>query len=368
VKESPTSYGRSQVRGSREHGSGPNHLGDNVHPDNELQRNRPVELEEDEDALTARVPDGLAGRRLDQVLAALFPDYSRSRLQQWVRAGQVTVDGRARRPRDPVRGGEWIELGAQVEEPPALAPEAIPLDIVHEDADLLVLSKPAGLVVHPAAGNWQGTLANALLHHDRALGGLPRVGLVHRLDKDTSGLLVVARNLTAHKRLVEQLQARTVTREYDAVVVGELTGGGSVTQPIGRHPVDRKRMAVTERGRPAVTHYRLAERFPAHCWLKVRLETGRTHQIRVHMAYLHHPLVGDPVYGGRLRLPPRASPHLVEVLSGFRRQALHASRLALVHPRTGATMEWQASLPSDMAQLIRALREDASTAPQRNGD
>lgn len=309
--------------------------------------------------LEAQVPEAAAGRRLDQVLAELFPDYSRSRLQQWVKEGNCLVDGRRLRPRDKVLGGEHIALSVVLEADTSFEPEPIPLDIVYEDDALLVINKPAGLVVHPAAGNWQGTLLNALLHHFPPIDKVPRAGIVHRLDKATTGLLVVAKTVEAQTALVEQLQARSFTREYDAVVNGVLTGGGTVDAPIGRHPVDRKRMAVVRNGKPAVTHYRLAERFRAHTHIKVQLETGRTHQIRVHMAHQHYPLVGDPVYGGRLRIPPACSDALQQMLRRFGRQALHASRLGLVHPVSGDYMEWTVPLPEDMQRLLEVLRADA---------
>ncbi|MCW8958798.1 MAG: 23S rRNA pseudouridine(1911/1915/1917) synthase RluD, partial [Gammaproteobacteria bacterium] len=247
--------------------------------------------EQAERHLQAEVPETQAGRRLDQVLAELFPDYSRSRLQQWVKEGDVTVDGNTMRPRDKLLGGEQIALTVRLEPDTTFEPEPIELDIVYEDEAILIINKPAGLVVHPAAGNWQGTLLNALLHHHPGIATVPRAGIVHRLDKSTTGLLVVAKTIEAQTALVEQLQARSFTREYDAVVNGVLTGGGTVTAPIGRHPVDRKRMAVVRNGKPAVTHYRLAERFRAHTHIKVQLETGRTHQIRVHMAHQRYPLV-----------------------------------------------------------------------------
>lgn len=309
--------------------------------------------------LRVAVPPTAAGRRLDQVLAELFPEYSRSRLQQWVREGRARVDGRIVRPKEKLQGIETIELEPVVEPEERWRPEAIPLDIRYEDEQLIVLNKPAGLVVHPAAGNREGTLLNALLHHAPELNTVPRAGIVHRLDKETSGLLVVARTLQAQTALVAQLQARTVTREYDAVVVGVMTGGGTVDAPIGRHPVDRKRMAVVPNGKPAVTHYRVVERFRGHTYVKVRLETGRTHQIRVHMAHIHHPLVGDPVYGGRLKLPKGGSDAMREVLKGFRRQALHAGRLGLVHPQTGEPVAWEAEPPGDMTHLLAVLRADA---------
>lgn len=316
--------------------------------------------QENSRVLKARVPESLAGRRLDQILAEIFPDFSRSRLQQWVKEGAVLVDGKPLRPRDKLYGGEEIVLQVKLEVETAFEPEPIPLDIVYEDDAILVINKPAGLVVHPAAGNWQGTLLNALLHHVPQLIHVPRAGIVHRLDKNTTGLLVVAKTLESQTALVEQLQARSFTREYDAVVNGVLTGGGTVDAAMARHPVDRKRMAVVSSGgKPAVTHYRVEERFRAHTHLKIRLETGRTHQIRVHMAHLRYPLVGDPVYGGRLRLPPASGELLQETLRRFPRQALHASRLGLRHPQTGEYMEWQAELPEDMQRLIGVLREDA---------
>jgi len=301
----------------------------------------------------------MAGYRLDQALAELVPDYSRSRLQQWIKAGGVTVDDRVPKTRERVHGGETVLIAAEITAETASLPEAIPLDVIYEDAALLVINKPAGLVVHPAAGNPAGTLLNALLHHDAALAHLPRAGIVHRLDKETSGLLVVARSLTAHKKLVAALQARQVRREYLAVVNTVLTAGGTVDAPIGRHPVDRKRMAVVGGGKEAVTHYRVMERFRAHTLLQLQLETGRTHQIRVHMAHLRCPVTGDPVYGGRLQIPRGAGEALASALRGFRRQALHAWRLELAHPDSAAPMAWEAPLPADMARLIDILRADA---------
>jgi 23S rRNA pseudouridine1911/1915/1917 synthase len=308
------------------------------------------------------IPESMRGRRLDQALAGLVPEYSRSRLQQWIRAGQVRLDDRIPEVRQRVHGGETVRIDAGLEEQTPGGPEDIPLDLVYQDAELLVINKPAGLVVHPAAGNPAGTLLNALLHFDAALSRLPRAGIVHRLDKQTSGLMVVARTLTAHKRLVEALQGRRVRREYLTVVQGVLTAGGTVNAPIGRHPVDRKRMAVVPSGKEAITHYRVVERYRAHTLLRVRLETGRTHQIRVHMAHAHCPVVGDPVYGGRPRLPRGAGAPLKEALQHFRRQALHAERLELVHPVSGEPLAWQAPLPADMAALIEVLRADAREA------
>ncbi|MCW8908379.1 MAG: 23S rRNA pseudouridine(1911/1915/1917) synthase RluD [Sedimenticola sp.] len=312
--------------------------------------------------LSARVGDELAGKRLDQALAQLFPDYSRSRLQQWVKEGRVTVDGASCRPRDKVLGGERVSLEAHLEEQVECRPQPIELSIVYEDEAVIVIDKPAGLVVHPAAGNPDGTLQNALLHHDPGLIQLPRAGIIHRLDKETTGLLVIARSPVAHKRLVEQLQARAFEREYLALVWGVMTAGGSVDEPIGRHPTQRTRMAVNYSGKEAVTHYRVLERFRAHTSLRVKLETGRTHQIRVHMAHIRHPLVGDPVYGGRLRQPAGASEALREQLRSFRRQALHARRLGLSHPLSDEWMEWESPLPDDIQTLLQVLREDMASA------
>lgn len=308
---------------------------------------------------TAIVPFAVAGRRLDVVLAELFPEFSRSRLSAWLQAGAIQVDGGGARPRDPVRGGEVITLTVPQTPQTHARGEAIPLRILYEDAHLLVLDKPAGLVVHPGAGNPTGTLMNALLHHDPALELLPRAGIVHRLDKDTSGVMVVARTLEAQTALVAQLSAREVHRQYLAVVVGALVSGGTADAAIERHPRDRLKMAVREDGKPAVTHYRLRERFRAHTALECRLETGRTHQIRVHMAHLKHPVLGDPLYAGPLRLPKGASESLVEVLRGFRRQALHAEVLEFAHPIGGAPVRCESPLPEDMRQLLDLLREDA---------
>jgi len=312
----------------------------------------------------ATVPLSAAGRRFDQALAEMFPDYSRSRLTAWIKGGAVTLDGAKAPPRQLLRGGEKVQLEAELETEVELAPEAIALDIVHEDDYLLVLNKPAGLVVHPGAGNSAGTVLNALLHHDPALAQLPRGGIVHRLDKDTSGLMVVAKTLAAHTGLVDMLSRHDVERQYEAIVLGTLVAGGTVDAPIGRHMGDRLRQAVRdeEDGKRAVTHYRLRERFRAHSLIQCSLETGRTHQIRVHMAHINHPLVGDPLYGGGLKLPKGATPELVAVLRGFRRQALHAERLAFEHPVTGEPMSFSAERPADQQALIDALRADTAQA------
>lgn len=310
--------------------------------------------------LAATIPEALAGQRLDQALAQLFNEYSRARLQQWIKEDCVRVDGHRPRPRDRVVGGEQVEVCARLEAQGEWRPEAIPLDIVFSDEHLLVVNKPAGLVVHPAAGNRDGTLVNALLHYDPELASVPRAGVVHRLDKDTSGLLIIARTLGSHKALIEMMQRRQIQRHYRAVVQGVMTAGNTIDAPIGRHPAQRTRMAVVPNGRHAVTHYRVLERFRAHSHVQVQLETGRTHQIRVHMAYIHYPLVGDRVYGGRLRIPPGCSAALTEQLHSFSRQALHAAHLQLEHPVTGQAMSWQAPLPADMQQLLEVLRADAT--------
>ena len=322
-------------------------------------------MSDDSETLISHVPMEAAGRRFDQVLAELFSDYSRSRLQQWIKEGAATLDGVAARPRDKVAGGEEVALTVRLEQDERCEAQPMELDIVYADDSILVINKPAGLVVHPAAGNRDGTLQNGLLHFDPSLATVPRAGIVHRLDKETTGLMVVARTLQAQKDLVEQLQERTVKRQYEAIALGEFSGGGKIDAPIGRHPVDRKRMAVLREGaagaKPAVTHYRVTERFRGHTWLSVSLETGRTHQIRVHLSHMKHPLVGDPVYGGRLKLPAGCTEELKGVLRGFKRQALHAARLRLIHPRSGEAMEWEAPLPADMVALIEALRADAES-------
>ncbi len=306
----------------------------------------------------AQVPEALSGKRLDQALAALFPDFSRSRLKAWIKAGRVTVDGLERRPRDPVLGGEQVWLRAEPETRVEAGPEPIPLSVIFEDDTLLVIDKPAGLVVHPGAGNPGGTLQNALLHRRPELATLPRAGIVHRLDKDTSGLMVVAASEPAHAALVRAMEAREIRREYEAVCVGVMTAGGTVDAPVGRHPVDRLRMAVRDTGKPARTHYRVMDRYRGHTRVLCRLETGRTHQIRVHMAHIRYPLVGDALYGGRLAIPRGATPELADTLRRFRRQALHARRLALAHPATGAEMSWESPLPADFAGLVAALETD----------
>jgi len=308
--------------------------------------------------LTAKVPEELAGMRLDQCLAEVFPDYSRSKLQTWIKSGRVRVNGISLKAKDKLDGGEEIELDAEAEAVLECEAEDIPLDIVYEDEAILIINKPAGLVVHPAVGNWHGTLVNALLHHDPNLNALPRAGIVHRLDKETSGLLMVAKNLQAHNSLTAQLQERSITREYLALVKGWMTAGGTIDEPIGRHPVDRKRNAVRDDGKHAVTHYRLEQHFKRHTLVRVKLETGRTHQIRVHMAHIHYPLMGDQVYGGRFQMPADCSDKLEQVLRNFKRQALHAVKLGLEHPHSGEYCEWEQPVPEDMQQLLDALAEN----------
>lgn len=310
--------------------------------------------------LSVKICPTQMGARLDAVIAQSFPQYSRSRLQGWLKQGKVKLDGEVIvKPRHIVLGGELVEVEVVHEDATQVCAQPIALDIVYEDEALLVINKPAGLVVHPGAGNPDGTVMNALLYHYPSIREVPRAGIVHRLDKDTSGLMVVAKTLQAQTHLVDQLQRHDVERVYDAIVVGNMIAGGTVDKPIGRHLTDRKRMAVrVAGGKPAVSHYRVAEKFRAHTHVKVSLETGRTHQIRVHMAYLGFPLLGDPVYGQRLRIPRQMMPEFVEILRNFKRQALHAGVLSLTHPVSGKIMKWKASIPDDMGLLIDILRDD----------
>ncbi|MHC9086941.1 23S rRNA pseudouridine(1911/1915/1917) synthase RluD [Luteimonas sp. RIT-PG2_3] len=317
---------------------------------------------------TATVPDSAAGRRFDAVLAELFPEFSRARLSGWIKSGDVLLDGKEVRPREPVRGGEAVSLNIILDMQTEAVPQDIPLQVLYEDSEVFVIDKPAGLVVHPGAGNPDGTLVNALLYRDASLAALPRAGIVHRLDKDTSGVMVVARTVQAQTALVSQLSSREVHRQYLAVVVGALVSGGTADAPIDRHPRDRLRMAVREDGRDAVTHYRLRERFRAHTALECRLETGRTHQIRVHMSHLKHPILGDPLYGGPVKLPKGADETVVQTLRQFRRQALHAETLEFVHPASGETIRCTAPLPEDMQRLLKVLRDDARQHVDTDGD
>jgi 23S rRNA pseudouridine1911/1915/1917 synthase len=307
-----------------------------------------------------RLPAQAAGLRFDQALARALPQYSRARLQAWIESGAVQVDGRPLRAKDKVLGGEQVRIEARLATHTVAAAEAIPLSVTFQDRTLLIINKPPGLVVHPGAGNARHTLQNALLALDPQLALLPRAGLVHRLDKDTSGLLVVARTPEAHAALIAAMAARKIGREYLAVCTGAMTAGGTVEEPIGRHRTQRTRMAVRADGRPAVTRYRLAKRFRAHTLVRVELETGRTHQIRVHLAHIGFPVVGDPLYAGRRRVPAGCTPALAAVLRAFPRQALHAARLKLTHPVTGREHAWEAPLPEDMQRLLSALEADGS--------
>ena len=310
--------------------------------------------------LNATVADSQLGHRLDQALAELFPDYSRSRIKEWILDNRVQVNDKIiNKPKEKMLGGEKIEVDALIEEDVRWEPQNIPLNIVYEDDDILVINKPRDLVVHPGAGNPDGTVLNALLYRYPEIVNVPRAGIVHRLDKDTTGLMVVAKTVPAQTHLVEALQRREITREYEAVATGRMTAGGLVNEPISRHPTKRTHMAVHPMGKPAVTHYRVMEHFRAHTRLRLRLETGRTHQIRVHMAHIHHPLIGDQLYGGRPRPLKGASEEFRETLRRFDRQALHATMLRLYHPITGIEMEWHAPLPDDMVELIRVLKVDA---------
>ena len=309
---------------------------------------------------TDTVPESCLGKRFDQTLAEMFPEYSRSRIKEWILAGHVTLNGAILKiPREKMFGGEEVEISTEVEADIRFEPQDIPLNIVYEDDDILVINKPAGFVVHPGAGNPDGTVLNALLHYCPQLDVVPRAGIVHRLDKDTTGLMVVAKTIAAQTNLVDALQEREITREYEALANGLMTAGGVVDEPIGRHPTKRTHMAVNLFGRPSVTHYRVMEKFRLHTRLRLRLETGRTHQIRVHMSHITHPLIGDPNYGGRPRPPKNATEDLRDILRCFKRQALHAAMLSLFHPITGEEMTWHAPIPDDMVQLTNILREDS---------
>jgi 23S rRNA pseudouridine1911/1915/1917 synthase len=302
------------------------------------------------------VPASLAKKRLDQAVAELCPQYSRSQLQKWIKSGDIRLNGEIATAKTKVWEGDSIKVDAVPQEQVEYEPEAISLNIIHEDESLLVINKPANLVVHPAAGNWSGTLVNALLHHDENLRNLPRAGIVHRLDKDTTGLMVVAKTLESHQSLVAQLQERSVKREYLALVHGHVIAGSTIEGNIGRHPVDRKKMAVVDGGKHAVTHYRIEEKLPNHTLLRVNLETGRTHQIRVHLSWRNMPIIGDKTYGGRLRIPAGITEEVKQAINRFPRQALHATQLGLLHPETGEMCQWQAKIPADMQNLLEILR------------
>lgn len=304
------------------------------------------------------IPQALAGWRLDKVLVELLPAYSRARLQKWIDDGYVRVNAQIWRGKDKVRGGEHLEVMATLAEETTWVAQDLPLTVLYEDADILVINKSAGWVVHPGAGNAENTLVNALLHHAPELAQLPRAGIIHRLDKDTSGILVVARSLTAQTALIVQQQAREFLREYQAIVTGHLVAGGIIDAPIARHPTQRTQMAVVDGGKTAITHYRIIQRFRGYTHIRVQLETGRTHQIRVHFAYKRYPLLGDPVYGGRLYLPPESSDVFKETLRTFARQALHAEKLGFKHPCTGEWMQWHTPVPADMEKVLTALTVD----------
>lgn len=307
---------------------------------------------------TLNIPEEHAGERLDQALAKLIPAFSRTQIQEWLEQGAILIDGQTAKGKLRVKGGESVAVNAEPKPMPTWEAQPIPLDIVFEDDDLIVVNKPVGLVVHPGSGNASRTLLNALLHRYPAANTLPRAGIVHRLDKDTSGLLVVAKTASAFKSLTHQLKKRTISREYQAIVYGHLISGGTVDAPIERHHIQRKKMAVSESGKEAITHYRVAEKYRAHSRLKLQLETGRTHQIRVHMAHIRHPIVGDPTYGGRVQLAKATTPELTQALRHFKRQALHAFALGLEHPATGEWMRWEIDLPADMKALIELMRDD----------
>ena len=311
-----------------------------------------------DDTMTAQVPEALHGARLDAAAASLFPAFSRSRLADWIKSGRLQRNHSAAKPRDKVAVADHITLTPEYDDRVEWAPEALPLDLLYEDDHVIVLNKPAGLVVHPAAGHHSGTLVNRLLAHAPEMASLPRGGIVHRLDKDTSGVMLAAKSTLAHKSLVAQLAERTVSRNYSAVCRGTFSGGGTIDAPIGRHPTSRIKMAVVPDGKPAVTHYRIAGRFGAHTHLDVSLESGRTHQIRVHLAWRKHPLIGDPVYGGRAMRPAGASDRLLSALQEFPRQALHARELAFLHPESDESLQFSAPIPDDLAELLGCLAEE----------
>lgn len=309
------------------------------------------------ETLTIIIPERMTGDRLDVALSEMLPDYSRSKITAWIKSGDALINNKAFKPKDKVNGSQVVMLSLNKKQNNDWSAENIALNIVFEDEDIIIINKPFGLVTHPGAGNWNGTLANALLYYDPKLSKLDRAGIVHRLDKNTSGLMVIARNEKSQKYLVEQLQSHSVVREYSAIVYGHMISGGSVNDPIGRDPKDRIKQAVSSNGKDATTHYRVIDRFKSHTHVKAILETGRTHQIRVHLSHIGYPLLGDPMYGGRVRFPKKASEILKESLLGFKRQALHSKKLTLNHPSTGELMSWKAPLPDDMLELLDILNE-----------
>ena len=309
------------------------------------------------ETLTIIIPERMTGDRLDVALSEMLPDYSRSKITAWIKSGDALINNKAFKPKDKVNGSQMVMLSLNKKQNNDWSAENIAINIIFEDEDIIIINKPFGLVTHPGAGNWDGTLANALLYYDPELSKLDRAGIVHRLDKNTSGLMVIARNEKSQKYLVEQLQSHSVVREYSAIVYGHMISGGSVNDPIGRDPKDRIKQAVSSNGKDATTHYRVIDRFKSHTHVKAILETGRTHQIRVHLSHIGYPLLGDPMYGGRVRFPKKASEILKESLLGFKRQALHSKKLTLNHPSTGELMSWKAPLSDDMLELLDILNE-----------
>ena len=310
-----------------------------------------------EEIIKVILPERLNGERIDSSLAEMLPHFSRSKITSSIKSGLALINENLFKPKDKVIGNEVVTISLSQKEPTSWAPEDIPLDIVYEDDDIIVINKPFGLVTHPGAGNWNGTLANALLNYDSNLSKLDRAGIVHRLDKNTSGLMVISKNAKSQKFLVEQLQSHSVEREYSAIVYGHMISGGSINEPIGRDPKDRVKQAILTNGKESKTHYRAIDRFMSHTHVKAILETGRTHQIRVHLSHIGHPLIGDPMYGGRVRFPKKASLELKDELLNFQRQALHSKKLTLTHPTTGQSMSWKVDLPADMQQLLSALNK-----------
>jgi 23S rRNA pseudouridine1911/1915/1917 synthase len=309
------------------------------------------------EVLKITIPNRMTGERLDSSLSEMLPDYSRSKITAWIKSGDALIDGKSFKPKDKAIGAEIVCLTLNQKQNNDWSAEKIPLNVVYEDEDIIVINKQFGLVTHPGAGNWSGTLANALLYYDPVLSTLDRAGIVHRLDKNTSGLMVIARNEKSQKYLVEQLQRHSVDREYSAIVYGHMIAGGTVDEPIGRDPKDRVKQAVLMSGKDAITHYRAIDRFKSHTHVKAILETGRTHQIRVHLSYVGHSLIGDPMYGGRVRFPKKASEELKDALLNFKRQALHSKKLSLTHPISGESMSWKAPLPDDMTKLLEVLKK-----------
>jgi len=301
------------------------------------------------------IPERMTGQRLDVALSEMLPDYSRSKITAWIKSGEALINHKPFKPKDKVNGSEMVELTISQKQNNDWVGEDIPLNVIFEDDDIIVLNKAVGLVTHPGAGNWSGTLANALLHYDPKLATLDRAGIVHRLDKNTSGLMVVSRNEKSQKYLVEQLQKHSVSREYSAIVYGHMVAGGTIDEPIGRDTKDRVKQAVSSHGKEAVTHYRVIDRYQNHTHIKAILETGRTHQIRVHLSHIGYPLMGDPMYGGKVRFPKKADVILKEAIVNFKRQALHARKLTLTHPISGELMSWKAPLPEDMLALLDVL-------------